>query len=89
MRDFRSSLATAEPDWIPSGKVIVLAQEALKGDAALNDRGVPLTLSFAHDDQNAASSSSCTARRCSAAPMSCRRACPRTGLRRCARRSAR
>lgn len=46
-----SSLATAEPDWIPSGKVIVLAQEALKGDQALNDRGVPLTLSFAHDDE--------------------------------------
>ncbi len=42
-----SSLATAEPDWIPSGKVRILAQEALKGDPAMTEKGVPLTLDFA------------------------------------------
>jgi tripartite-type tricarboxylate transporter receptor subunit TctC len=46
-----SSLAATEPDWIPSGKVTVLAQEALKGDAALTARGVPLTLDFARNDE--------------------------------------
>ncbi|HUZ71942.1 MAG TPA: tripartite tricarboxylate transporter substrate-binding protein [Stellaceae bacterium] len=46
-----SSLAEAEPDWLPSGKMIVLAQEALKGDPALTAKGVPLTLDFAKSDE--------------------------------------
>ena len=46
-----SSLAEAEPDWIPSGKVIALAQEALKPDPELSKRKVPLTLDFAKNDE--------------------------------------
>ena len=45
-----SSLAEAEPSWIPSGKVIVLAQEALKPDPSMTARHVPLTLEFAKTD---------------------------------------
>jgi tripartite-type tricarboxylate transporter receptor subunit TctC len=42
-----SSFAEAEPDWIPSGKMVVLAQEAIKGDPGLTAKGVPRTLDFA------------------------------------------
>lgn len=42
-----SSYAEARPDWIPSGKMIPIAQEALKPDPALAARHVPLTLDFA------------------------------------------
>ncbi len=45
-----SSLAEAEPDWIPTGKVIVLAQEALKPDPSMTERHVPLTREFAKTD---------------------------------------
>jgi len=45
-----SSLATAMPDWIPSGKVRVLAQEGSKLDPALAKLGVPLTIDFARTD---------------------------------------
>jgi tripartite-type tricarboxylate transporter receptor subunit TctC len=46
-----SSFAEAEPDWIPSGKVIPIAQEALKPDPDMQKRGVPLTLDFARTDE--------------------------------------
>lgn len=46
-----SSLATAEPDWIPSGKVTALAQEALRPDPAMSARHVPMTLDFARTDE--------------------------------------
>jgi len=42
-----SSLNTLRPDWIPTGKVRILAQEALKGHPAVTKMGVPLTLDFA------------------------------------------
>jgi tripartite-type tricarboxylate transporter receptor subunit TctC len=45
-----SSLAEAEPTWIPSGKVIVLAQEALKPDPSMTALKVPLTREFAKTD---------------------------------------
>jgi tripartite-type tricarboxylate transporter receptor subunit TctC len=46
-----SSLDEAEPDWVPSGKVVVLAQEALKPNAEMAARHVPLTLDFAKTDE--------------------------------------
>jgi tripartite-type tricarboxylate transporter receptor subunit TctC len=46
-----SSFAEAMPDWIPSGKVIPIAQEALKPDLDMQKRGVPLTLDFARTDE--------------------------------------
>jgi len=46
-----SSLAEAEPTWIPSGKVIVLAQEALRPDPSMTALKVPLTREFAKTDE--------------------------------------
>lgn len=46
-----SSLDEAEPDWVPSGKVRVLAQEALKSNPEMDALHVPLTLDFATTDE--------------------------------------
>ena len=46
-----SSLSTAHPDWLPSGDMVPLAQEAIKGNPWLDARHVPLTLAFAHNDE--------------------------------------
>ncbi len=46
-----SSLDEAHPDWIPTGKVHVLAQEATRPNAAMAKLGVPLTLEFAKTDE--------------------------------------
>jgi tripartite-type tricarboxylate transporter receptor subunit TctC len=46
-----SSIAEAQPDWIPSGKVIPLAQEALKPDPSMTALHVPLTRDFARNDE--------------------------------------
>jgi tripartite-type tricarboxylate transporter receptor subunit TctC len=46
-----SSFAEAQPDWIPSGKVIPIAQEALKPDPEMSARHVPLTVDFATTDE--------------------------------------
>jgi tripartite-type tricarboxylate transporter receptor subunit TctC len=46
-----SSLAEAHPDWIPSGKMRVLAQEAVRPDPEMQKLGVPLTIDFAKTDE--------------------------------------
>jgi tripartite-type tricarboxylate transporter receptor subunit TctC len=46
-----SSIAEAEPDWFPSGKVIPLAQEALKPDPSMAALHVPMTHDFARTDE--------------------------------------
>jgi tripartite-type tricarboxylate transporter receptor subunit TctC len=46
-----SSYAEAHPDWIPSGKVIPIVQEALKSDPDMTARHVPRSLDFAKDDE--------------------------------------
>jgi tripartite-type tricarboxylate transporter receptor subunit TctC len=46
-----TSFAEAVPDWIPNGKVIVLAQESLRPDPALTAKGVPTTIDFAKTDE--------------------------------------
>jgi tripartite-type tricarboxylate transporter receptor subunit TctC len=45
-----SSILTAEPDWIPSGKIHVLAQESTRPHPAMAKLGIPLTLDFAKTD---------------------------------------
>ncbi len=44
-----SSLDEAEPSWLPSGKMVALAQEALTSNPEL--KGVPLALDFAKTDE--------------------------------------
>jgi tripartite-type tricarboxylate transporter receptor subunit TctC len=46
-----SSYAEAHPDWIPSGTVIPIVQEALKPDPEMTARHVPLSLDFAKTDE--------------------------------------
>ncbi|HZT52438.1 MAG TPA: tripartite tricarboxylate transporter substrate-binding protein [Stellaceae bacterium] len=46
-----SSLATAHPDWLPSGQMVPIAQESIKGHPMLNAKHVPLTLDFAKNDE--------------------------------------
>ncbi|HEX9463319.1 MAG TPA: hypothetical protein VGB82_12040, partial [Alphaproteobacteria bacterium] len=46
------SLLAQHPDWVESGKIRVLAQEALKGHPDLDKLGVPLTLDFARSEED-------------------------------------
>ena len=46
------SLLAQRPDWVQSGSVRILAQEALKGHPDLDKQGVPLTLDFARTDED-------------------------------------
>jgi tripartite-type tricarboxylate transporter receptor subunit TctC len=46
------SISMEHPDWVPSGKMRVIAQEDLKGHPDLNRQGVPLTISFAKTDED-------------------------------------
>jgi tripartite-type tricarboxylate transporter receptor subunit TctC len=46
-----SSYAEARPDWFPSGKMIPIAQEALKPDPEFSAKHVPMTLDFAKTDE--------------------------------------
>jgi tripartite-type tricarboxylate transporter receptor subunit TctC len=46
-----SSLSTAHPDWLPSGEMVPLAQEAIRGHPWLNERHVPLTIAFAKNEE--------------------------------------
>lgn len=46
------SISMEHPDWVPSGKMRVLAQEDLKGHPDLNRMGVPLTVSFAKTEED-------------------------------------
>lgn len=46
-----SSLSTAHPDWLPSGQMVPIAQEVIKGNPWLDARHVPLTTEFAHNDE--------------------------------------
>jgi tripartite-type tricarboxylate transporter receptor subunit TctC len=48
-----SSLQTQNPDWLPSaGKMRILVQEAIKGNAELNKMGVPLAMDFAKTEED-------------------------------------
>lgn len=48
-----SSLKTQNPDWLPSaGKMRILVQEAVKGNAELNKMGVPVAIDFAKSDED-------------------------------------
>jgi tripartite-type tricarboxylate transporter receptor subunit TctC len=46
------SLAMEHPDWVPSGRMRILAQEDLKGLPELNRIGVPRTIDFAKTDED-------------------------------------
>lgn len=48
-----SSLKTQNPDWLPSaGKMRILVQEAVKGNAELTKMGVPVAIDFAKNDED-------------------------------------
>lgn len=48
-----SSLKTQNPDWLPeAGKMRILVQEAVKGNAELNKMGVPVAIDFAKTDED-------------------------------------
>ena len=48
-----SSLKTQNPDWLPeAGKMRILVQEAVKGNAELTKMGVPLAIDFAKTDED-------------------------------------
>jgi tripartite-type tricarboxylate transporter receptor subunit TctC len=48
-----SSLKTQNPDWLPKeGKMRILVQEAIKGNAELTKMGVPLAMDFAKSDED-------------------------------------
>ena len=48
-----SSLQTQNPDWLPSaGKMRILVQEAIKGNAELTKMGVPVAMDFAKSDED-------------------------------------
>ena len=47
-----SSLSTQNPEWVSGGKMILLAQEALKGHAELNKMRVPVAVDFAKTDED-------------------------------------
>lgn len=46
-----SSIETQHPDWVTSGKIRILVQETNRGHPALNAMHVPLTYSFAKNDE--------------------------------------
>jgi tripartite-type tricarboxylate transporter receptor subunit TctC len=46
------SLSMEHPDWVPSGRMRILAQEDLKGRPELNRAGVPRTVDFAKTDED-------------------------------------
>ena len=46
-----SSLSTAHPDWLPSGEMVPIAQEAIKGHPWLDAHHVPLTVEFAKNEE--------------------------------------
>jgi tripartite-type tricarboxylate transporter receptor subunit TctC len=47
-----SSIEAQNPDWVPSGKIRLLAQETNRGDPRLNALGVPLTYAMAKTDED-------------------------------------
>lgn len=48
-----SSLQTQNPTWLPSaGKMRILVQEAIKGNAELTKMGVPVAIDFAKSDED-------------------------------------
>ena len=48
-----SSLKTQNPDWLPeAGKMRILVQEAVKGNAELTKMGVPVAMDFAKSDED-------------------------------------
>ena len=47
-----SSIEAQNPDWLPSGKIRILAQETNRGDPRLNAMGIPLTYSMAKTDED-------------------------------------
>jgi tripartite-type tricarboxylate transporter receptor subunit TctC len=48
-----SSLQTQNPDWLPAaGKMRILVQEAIKGNAELTKMGVPVAIDFAKTDED-------------------------------------
>ena len=48
-----SSLKTQNPDWLPAaGKMRILVQEAIKGNAELSKMGVPVAMDFAKTDED-------------------------------------
>jgi tripartite-type tricarboxylate transporter receptor subunit TctC len=48
-----SSLKTQNPDWLPeAGKMRILVQEAVKGNAELTKMGVPVALDFAKSEED-------------------------------------
>ena len=48
-----SSLKTQNPDWLPeAGKMRILVQEAVKGNAELTKMGVPVAMDFAKNDED-------------------------------------
>jgi len=49
-----SSIEIQYPDWATSDKIRILAQEAVKGNATLDAKGIPLTTSFAKTDEDRA-----------------------------------
>jgi len=46
------SISMEHPDWIPGGRMRILAQEDLKGHPELNRMGVPRTIEFAKTDED-------------------------------------
>ena len=46
-----NSLKSMRPDWIDKGQVRILVQESTRGDEELNKRGVPLSVSFAKNEE--------------------------------------
>jgi tripartite-type tricarboxylate transporter receptor subunit TctC len=46
------SLSMEHPDWVPGGRMRILAQEDLKGHPELNRMGVPRTIDFAKTDED-------------------------------------
>jgi tripartite-type tricarboxylate transporter receptor subunit TctC len=47
-----SSIEAQNPDWVPSGKIRILAQETNRGDPRLDAMNIPLTYSFAKTDED-------------------------------------
>ena len=47
-----SSIEIQYPDWANGDKIIILAQESTKGNPTLDDKGIPLTYSYAKSDED-------------------------------------
>jgi tripartite-type tricarboxylate transporter receptor subunit TctC len=48
-----SSLKTQNPDWLPeAGKMRILVQEAMKGNAELTKMGIPVAMDFAKSEED-------------------------------------